>query len=227
MCRLVCVWPSDPPPPWKDARERERARSLALSQGDPLSPSTRRPCTHTMHGHRCILEFKRKALTWGHTETHLDAYIGLRLRSKVLFDCFTQVLCMLLCSLCLTENCGSLGINPYIWFAVIRVLISVSPRSWWSVWAQSLKAADPTLAFALLLFLLLFTCPQLLALSDLCLTFSSPFPSHPRYSVLSPVRSPFFLLLSILSDRRETERGEGTAETPVHQPQSDNSSAAV
>lgn len=96
---------------------------------------------------------------------------------------------MLFWSLCLTEKTWkmtffltgiiSLSINPYMWAAVRHVLISVCPRSWWRVWARSLKAADSTLAFGVLLFLLLFTWRQLLAgsvsLSDPCLTLSFPF----------------------------------------------------
>lgn len=150
---------------------------------------------------------------------------------------------MLFWSLCLTEKTWkmtcfltgiiSLSINPYMWAAVRHVLISVCPRSWWRVWARSLKAADSTLAFGVLLFLLLFTWRQLLAgsvsLSDLCLTLSSPF-FHHVLDILSshPCTDLFFSpLLSTSSDRRETERGEDTVETPVLQPQSDNSSAAV
>lgn len=83
------------------------------------------------------------------------------------------------------------------------------------------------LIFALPLFFLPSACPQLHALSALCLTLSRSSPSCLQYSVLSPVHGLFFVLLSTSSDGADTARGEGAGEMSVHQPQSDNSSAAV
>lgn len=88
-------------PLWQDARERGRARSSALSQGDCLSHSTRRTCTHIMHGTRCILDFKRKTLTSG---PHLNPFGRLyrykaavsssrpQLRTRLMSDYFQRPL---------------------------------------------------------------------------------------------------------------------------------------
>lgn len=129
-----------------------------------------------MHRHRRIPTFQRNTLWVTHRNTYMTkAAVWLTIWTRSVYIFWSGLTALII----------------YHQFVFFQCSI------FWSIFLQGHGSKFETrpsgqLIFALPLFFLPSTCPQLHALSALCLTLSHSSPSCLQYSVLSPMCGPFF-----------------------------------